>query len=491
MFFARPERRLLALVLALGLVTACSDDSGEAQDAVASASPAPVRNMLLICIDTVRADIFRAIGLARKDALQSWSDKAVVFENAMAPAPWTVPSVGSVFSGLWPIEHGAGSLPGDTPSLVTDKPSRIHDGIPLLPNALRDAGFHTTVISASAWTYSIKNAIGMTHGFETAHRWAPTYETLGENLLPEMTKVWHDEFFTQVSDAPTMHFLHIMDAHNWHLVPEEELDAFIAGLSTDNIAMFLDVAPGPACEDRQSLICKRFLVYAAAVASVRDGIAEILDTLVAQAQLDDTVVVLFSDHGEEFHDHANEGNPDDPYRKKMDFGHGQSLYQEQLHVPLLIWHPGFDGRKILQTVSLIDIGPSAARWLGVPFLPAPWHGRFLDEYIDPTQAPEERVIFASGANNTQRQVSVRVGDRKSIWYIPTDRTDFFDLSIDPLELKPAELGNRALEFDGYFVDYTQYRPDREAVAGKLSPEEVKRLQSIGYLQGVDSDDGGQ
>ena len=80
--------------------------SGE--DLLPEASP---RNILLICIDTVRADVFYGLGDSRKDSFSEWQDRALVFERASSSSSWTAPAIGSVFSGLWQSGHGAGQLP--------------------------------------------------------------------------------------------------------------------------------------------------------------------------------------------------------------------------------------------------------------------------------------------------------------------------------------------------------------------------------------------
>ena len=108
-------------------------------------------------------------------------------------------------------------------------------------------------------------------------------------------------------------------------------------------------------------------------------------------------MILYSDHGEEFNDHAGVeralgGDPRDLYG----LGHGQSLYQEQLHVPVWIWHPRLESRDARGPVSLLDLMPTALEWLGVD-APSELDGRSLAPWLEGRgPAPEtQRLLFAT------------------------------------------------------------------------------------------------
>ncbi len=477
------RRGIACLALCLTLQN-CSVD--EAETPATSLHWDSARNLLLICIDTVRADVFYALGDAGRDALSAWEARGLVFTQAQAPAPWTVPTVASVFSGLWPIEHGAGAMDGDAPNIFEERPRAMHPGTPLLAEAAREQGFRTAAISASGWTFSKRNAIGLTRGFEEFDRVGTSPETLDVATMPTLVDMWRKRFAAHTPEARAFHFLHLMDAHNWHMVPEQRLDEIIGSFSQEELALYLEVAPPLACPSREYVICKRYLVYASAVQFLRDGMAALLDELQRGGALEETVVVLFSDHGEEFADHAEKGDPADKFSKRTNWGHGHTLYQEQLHVPLVVWHPAHGGARVDTPMSLIDVAPTAAHWLGIDFLPAGRDGILLDDYVAQPDALTGRVLFASHVNNGERQLSAREGDEKSIWYVPTDRSYYFDLARDAGELEPLDAPGLVLRFDGYFLEYSEYAPQRAAPHTELSAEEIKRLQSIGYLQGVET-----
>ncbi|MDZ7783887.1 MAG: sulfatase-like hydrolase/transferase [Halioglobus sp.] len=285
--------------------------------------------------------------------------------------------------------------------------------------------------------------------------------------------------------------LHLMEAHDWHPKEEEKIDAHLDELTSRERESMARVAPIAACdEDEESLLCRRYLVYVAAVREVRKAVAATLDELQDIGALEDTVVILYSDHGEEFSDHAETGiDPlrlegySDSYPRR--YGHGHKMYEEMLHVPLMIWHPDYDGAEIDQPVSLVDIAPSAARWLGMDFSPRDWPGYYLEAAMESSPELAERTLFASSISYGEEQVSIRRGDRKSIWYEVSDGSEFFDLQRDPGERKPLSAPPWALQFDGYLLDYVDSKPRQPSKSSELTEQQIRQLQSIGYMQKVE------
>ncbi|MGI9316012.1 MAG: sulfatase, partial [bacterium] len=461
------------------VLSACSEPhsvSGEDLPPEASA-----RNLLLICIDTVRADVFYALGKSRRDALSAWEDRALLFEQATSSSSWTVPAIGSALSGLWQSGHGAGQVPSGVIAAGPASRTALYEDVTVLTEVAAQEGFHTAVISASPWTNNADDPLGLSRGFSRVMKIRANDSGLGFAKIKEALAQNHE-------DAPFFHFLHLMEAHRWHMGREPELDARIAKFSTEERALFLEVAPPQACEDEQSLLCKRFLAYAAAVSSLRQSIAGLLSQMKGENLLDDTAVILFSDHGEEFGEHYN----DTRIRRVLKgfphkyIGHGQSMYQELLHVPLVVWHPNYEGTKINELVSLVDIGPTAARWLGLDFLPEQWPGFYLDQYLEPSQKALDRVAYASGIVVGEPQLSALQGTKKSIWYMKSDEYSYFDLVSDPFEMHPEPTDSLVMRFDSFFIDYAQSERIVEREAAKISDKHLERLQAIGYLQGSEN-----
>jgi arylsulfatase A-like enzyme len=452
-----------------------------------------VQHLLLICIDTVRADTFYRLGELRKDSLSPWEAKGLVFKQASAAAPWTLPSVGSVFTGLWPVQHGVGQYPGKIKDGSKTLPSDFYEGTPLLAVAAREAGFKTASFTANGWSFPDWGKTGLVDGFSTNRKYPAKVEDLGETVWSRIVADWSELFIQETRGARALHFLHLMEAHNWHFMDfrhKEQMDERLAALSPEHYALYRGLAPEKACEDEESKYCRGFIMYAAAVSELRKGIAQILETLKSNGLLESTAVIVFSDHGEEFRDHWGDNRPENAAGKRQYYGHGHILYEELLRVPLIVWRPGVDGETIEQPVSLIDIAPTAARWLGIDFMPEQWQGHFLDDYIDNPGKDIDRVIFASGINTGEPQIAVRKGSRKAIWFPLSDINQYFDLEADPLERNSIASNDLIMSFDQHFLDYSQLSPHKEITSTKLSAEQIKRLQSIGYLQGVETDSAG-
>jgi len=483
MFDNRLHRGLLVVCLSL---FGCSSGTEEPVEKVQANSS--VRNLVLICMDTVRADVFYRLGELDKDSLGNWQKDALVFRQASSAAPWTLPSVTSVFTGLLPVQHGMGQLPGDYKNVNKSIPTDLYKGTPLLAQTALAEGYRTGIITRNGWTYNNWRSKGLVAGFSRNVKFTHKEYPIKDTVWPLMVEKWRTLFTRDISEAPTFYFLHLMEAHDWHLQGIEELDAVLSTLTQEQRDRYRSLAPGPACEEEQSEDCKIFETYAYAVLSMREAVATVLEALKAEGLLQDTAVIVFADHGEEFEDHKGDGRPETSPGHQQYWGHGHGLYQEQVHVPLMVWHPDFQGRDIQQPVSLIDIAPTAARWLGFEFMPDGWQGRFLDDTLNGLPETGERVIYASGISMGQEQISARQGAKKGIWYTLSDLNQYFDLDRDPLELHPLETPDLIMQFDGVFLDYVQLRPDKEVIPTRMTKKHLKGLQSIGYLQGVEADD---
>ncbi len=176
-----------------------------------------------------------------------------------------------------------------------------------------------------------------------------------------------------------------MGAHELHAKPIAEIRTQLKQVSPVDTAvrqsaLFLSIQH----RDEQSL---RYLIYARAVFALRDRLAHFLSALEAMDLLSSTLIVSYSDHGESFGERAVQGDQfeGDSFRGPvLDLealawdgsavrlpGHGNSLYQEMLHVPLLAWVPGQQGRDVEVPASLVDIYATVLSWLKIEDPQAP------------------------------------------------------------------------------------------------------------------------
>lgn len=487
----------LAAVAAAMLIAGCGK-----VDAPKSEAPVEpdVSNLVLICIDTVRWDTWwvpERFGFT--DAFTPWAARSQVMSRAVAAAPWTVPSVGSVLTGLYPSQHGGGLFSGEVANLDTEVPSAIAPAAPTLAGMLAEAGLDTVAVSAHPW---FSANYGLERGFEELHQRG------GAEKVTSRGMQWLDED----ADGRFFLYLHYMDVHDPHLDLAGSRET-VAAMDDERRELLMDAAPDAACDDPDSVMCTRFLSYAEATLALRERIAEVLEGLEQRGLMHDTLVAIYSDHGEEFHDHVeiSRARDEDP-RGIHGFGHGQSLYQELLQVPLLLWHPDFGGREIVEPVSLVDVVPSTMDWLGVP-LPEDYDlpgVSFADSVALGKDAPFEwsedqlawgeesdRPLFASGIAYGPEQMAVIDGTAKLIWHQVDNTREYYDLAADPPERDP-ELDMPARVADRLDDDLDRYFgwfDSRDYLPPELTDEVVEKLKGVGYLQGVesgakDADEGG-
>jgi len=440
--------------------------------------PVP-ENLVLICIDTVRADAFFSGRI--HDELADRMGSAQVYRNASSAAPWTIPSVASTLTGLYPYQHNAGSFRQLSANLDRDLPGALSPSAHTLTEILAENDFRTAAFSAHPW---MSGEFGLQQGFSQVRLYK------GYKKLTDHFTAWLDE---DVRPQRFFAYLHFMEAHDWHQRSQSERDAFLSAASPELRADLLADASSAACGDETSEICQLNLVYGLAVREIRRGINHVLEELEKRDLLDKTLVIVYSDHGEEFWDHKTEderrGNP----RELFGFGHGQSLYQELLHVPLLVWHPAIEGSLRQDLVSLVDVFPSTLAWLGIEYPAESLPGRKLPEGSSaPGTDSGPRIVYASGIAYGSEAIAAREGSLKSILYYPAERFEYFDLARDPGEKHPMQSDQMTMRFDVLTGDYIEMKnTSLAAVESTMDTETLEKLKSIGYLQGVDEQETSQ
>jgi len=438
---------------------------------------APQYNLVLICIDTVRYDSF--VQTALPDALDPWLERAQIYDHAMASGPWTMPSVASTLTGRYAAEHGAGRFRNAVANLDTDPPSPLADEAVTLAEVLGQHGFRTGAFVAHPF---FTTGLGLDQGFEVvrpAKGWGHNLDNFGKwkaRLDPT------ERFFG---------YLHFMEAHDRHKAGDEGLLARLETLPPEIRRDVRARASKEACQSEDGRRCLQHQVYNAAVLDLRQGIAAVLQYLEDSGQLENTVVMLYSDHGEEFWEHRQEQRraAEDP-RGVYGFGHGQSLYQELLHVPLLAWVPGQAGARHEQLVSLVDVAPSVFEWLRIDDGRPPVSGSALPLGNQaPTRAEEPRAVYASGIAYGPEKIAARLGPEKTVFSPADDRYQYFDLASDPDERTPLpQSDDRVMLFDTLVGDYLELAAHaRVAESSQFSDEQIRQLKAIGYLQGVETE----
>ena len=358
----------------------------------AAAPGAP--NILFLVLDTVRAASLSLYGLPRPTSptLERLGRDGVVFDQALAPAPWTLPSHASMFTGRWPHELSTGwfrPLDGRDSTLAEALAARGYRTGGFVANLIYTdhekglaRGFQryedfplglATLLRSCTLTRRLSD----TRAFR---RLLGTDEVLGRKHAAEVNA----EFLAwqaTTGPRPFFAFLNYFDAHDPYLPPRDWFRRIAGHDRPDDLSPFRrrGMAGRHAGMPAVEVQLERD-AYEAAIAWLDDEIRQLLERLDARGVLANTIVVVTSDHGEEFGEHGV-------------YLHGHTLFRQAVHVPLLVWAPGRApaGRRVERPVSLRDLPATlleftAAGGRGFP-------GRPLQRYFgDSLPGPEAPVL---------------------------------------------------------------------------------------------------
>ena len=372
-----PGRRFGALLLGLGLLLAagCGGDDRNGKgpagvggpvgaEGTPNAAPYAGCNVVLISIDTLRADAVSWQGgePGLTEAFSTLADDAVVFTHARAQAPQTAPSHMSLFTSVLPsvhgvqnVQHGTDPATGVRRPLIQAAPLEI----PTLAEVLHGAGYATLGLTDGG---NLNPPHGFDRGFDDY-----TYQLTGAAAQAEEATARLTQL--RAADRPFFLFVHTYEVHAPYVAPQEYLDRWAPadydGPMRERVEEVAKLPFQEAFGAMKSLFWRdketfgepesRYLhgVYRAGVEHTDDLFAGFLAQLRASGTLDDSIVIMLSDHGEEFFEHG-------------EWQHDQ-LYEECLRVPLLVHLPDGRGagRRIDTPVALIDVMPSLLELLGV------------------------------------------------------------------------------------------------------------------------------
>jgi arylsulfatase A-like enzyme len=411
------------------------------------------RNVLIwISQDSLRADHLGAYGYSRATSpvFDRLARSGVLFENAVSVAPWTLPSLASQFTSRHPSFHGLSAL------------GRLRDASqPTLFSALAQAGF--TVLGVTGNRF-VSEEFGTAAGFDALWYAESPADQLNQLALQSL------------SEWPGGHlalFIHHIDPH-FPYEPPASHDRFDPGYrgSVDG-RNFESVRPG-----QQRDLAHVEALYDGEVAFNDEQIGRLLAALGERGLVERALLVYSSDHGEEFLDHGG-------------WTHSRSLYQELLHVPLLIRLPRAPARRVAEPVSLVDLAPTVLEFFGVPPPPS-FQGQSLLALAQ-GQAAEPRDVFAEttlGLDKRHR-LAVRRGPLKTILVMPRAPAEArvlseerFDLAADPGERRPLPPSPAHDALRGAGLSFMAQARGTKAPPEllPLSPETLEKLRALGYVE---------
>lgn len=363
----------------------CASRSLRGAAAASRAPPAPpgAPNVVLIVVDTLRADRLSQFGYERatSEALDLLAERASMFRSAYTPAPWTVPSVASILTGLLPARHR-----------VDQTGSALADDFDVLPEVLARNGWQTVGFS---FNKHVSRKAGFDQGFD-AFRDVDTGRTGAYPDLGEMVDAALAWVGARSSDRPFFLYLQPMNIHGPYRVPEARRAALLGRPPRPGFEYKSALMDGIVRERNFELREQVTLVvlqslneqYDTAVRYTADELGRLLRGLDAAGLFDDALVVLTADHGEELFERGG-------------FDHAYNLNAEVLHVPLWLKRPGQRvPQRLDEPVSLIDLLPTLLGLLGLGHdFDSAIDGRSLLPLLDgaPTP-PAPRPVLAQAIN---------------------------------------------------------------------------------------------
>ena len=417
----------MRVALAILLCCVISGCRGTRNNAVPASAPSAARNLVIITIDTLRADRVRAYGYAagRTAAMDRLAREGVMFTHAYATAPITLTSHASLMTGRYPAGHGA-----------RHNGMRIDLKTPTLADALSQAGFATGGFIAA---YPLDRRFGLIKGFQTyGDAMPPSREGRAVNERPGREVV--DEALAWLARHRAGRFflwVHLFEPHAPYGNPADPRRLTARARYDDEVAE----------ADRQA--------------------GRVIDALGPDRM--STLVVLAADHGEAFGEHG-------------EVGHSIFVYDTTLRVPLILSGPGLpNGRTIDDPVALIDIAPTVMRFLGAA--PFDTDGMDLGPALTGSPLPARELyaesfapLFDFGWSPLQ---TVRSGQWK---YIEAPRPELYEIAQDPGETRDLSMRDRPR------VAEMHERASRQSggtihTPAILDPDVRARLQALGYAGG--------
>jgi arylsulfatase A-like enzyme len=406
----------------------------------------PRRNLVLVSLDTVRADhvLTEAFGEALTPSLDALAGEGVTFEQVVAPYNSTTASHMTLFTGVYPALHRV-NYPAFT----------LPQSIPTLAEILSRSGYQTAAVTENAM---ITAGAGFARGFDSYRENRSVLDAAGD---VDATFGEGGRWLEQHKDERFFLFLHTYEAHAPYKPKGDTLE---------------HLSPVTAEEQAHNRFARNRRQYAAEIRYTDEVFGKLIDDLERQDLLDHTIIVVTSDHGEEFGEHGS-------------LGHSKTLYDEVLRVPLVIWAPGLvsEGRRIPEQISLVDVTPTLLDLLGVTAPPG-LHGVSLRGLVSGEDQSLDEVRFAEGLNEEtprRRLIVARTKDYKWIQLAddPEPR-EVYDLRNDPGEKSPSK--DPALIARGREL-IARYRalegapkpapsPDRP-----LDPATQRKLEALGYV----------
>lgn len=444
-------RRLLLALLLIQFAGAAAAPKAAKKQTAASARPP---NIILITLDTTRADRMGFLGSDRglTPNLDMLAKRSVVFTRAYAQVPLTTPSHAALLTGTYPqFSH------------LEDLGARLRPEIPYLPDLLNKHGYHTAAFLGSYILDPAAAAPGFDRGFDLYdghfHQRKP-----GEDRYKSVERRAEDVadralgWLSRHQQRPFFIWLHFYDAHDPYDPPEPFKTKYADALYDGEIA-YTDSIVGSFVE-----VLRRHGLY------------------------QDAVIAIAADHGEAFGEHGEER-------------HGMFLYDETIHVPLLLKLPGerLAGKRVEERVALAEVAPSLLEAAGIA-APAAMQAHSLFPLMNAAKTPSddqgddpandhgkspERPIY-SETNYAHRAFGwseLRSWRTGKYLYVQAPKRELYDQTTDPDTDKNLAPSAKAVTdtLNAQLDTFREKTSSAQTAQTKLDPTQAEKLRALGYL----------
>lgn len=429
--------------------------------------------VILVSLDTLRADHLSCYGYSRETSpyLDALSQESVLFENVYAQSSWTLPSHTSMLFSLNSASHQ-----------VYYNDQRIDPALPSLASLLQQAGFIPYAFTGGGYVSSIYGFAKGFHWYEepAGGRHAPLARDEAERLA-----AYTSQWIKANLDKPFFLFLHTFQIHGPYDTPPPWNKKFLnekAKWTRIALRQYLESSEKGlnfTPEEIQNIID---LYDAEIFYTDATLIKNLVETLKSSGIYDQTMLIITSDHGEEFYEHQG-------------WLHGQTLYEEQLRVPLIIKfpHSRYKGKRLKPKVRLIDILPTVMETLDLPYPAKSFEGQSLLPVIEGRET-SDRVFISDLARKEVKNpcpalMATNQGDLKVIIEKAVDtikNMEIYNLAQDPHERKNLLRTERQLGMKLYrqLEKYYQEKLSvlRETKKVFLDEKLREKLKALGYIK---------
>jgi len=418
----------------------------------------PRPNIILISIDTMRADHLGCYGYARNTSpvIDSLAAAGIMFSHFQAQAPHTTPAHATIWTGLSVAAHGAGTRDGLNYGLDPELPN--------IATVLKKAGYITLgMVNVSI----LGNDYGVATGFDY-YSWNENGAGRAGETVDEYLR-WLDE--NRGNPAPVFCLMHLYDVHSPYDPPAPFDSLYCPGGSGGVVGWSFDSLTHAVTnpEDRDHLVN----LYDGEISWVDSQIGRLISELHARGLDENTLIIITADHGEEFLEHGG-------------WGHSHALWQEILHVPLIICGPGIPSGAVDSiNAGQFDILPTVCGYLDIE-PPAAVEGVDL---LDSVPRPADRIIPSSrvgmdkvfhwGVEGSEGLVCVLVEGMKAVRnYTDGDPGAMYNLDADPSEMNPLDVSEEM----GWSLDQYWTTPRVGHPTASNSDAIAEQLHNLGYIR---------